>query len=70
MNKSNDQTLFVHRVSEEEIEWILLILYYVYVNYKHLKFEVISALSNIRKKTANESKFRVYEVAQSMLHLF
>ena len=70
LNKSHEKTIFVHRVSEEEMEWILLVLYYIHGNYKHMKFEVIAATGMLRRKCANESKFRICEMAQSMLHLF
>jgi hypothetical protein len=59
LNSTDEFSIFYHRISDEEFEWVLLSLYYIYVNKKHLKFEVISAVNLIVKKCGNECKFRL-----------
>jgi hypothetical protein len=69
LNSPDEFSIFLYRISEEELEWILMSLYYIYIHKKQLKFEVVSALTLIRKKCGNECKFRLTDIAQSLLHL-
>ena len=70
LNTPEDFSLFLHRISEEEFEWLLLSLYYIYVQKKHLKFEVIAAVNLIVRKCGNECKFKLTETGLSLLDLF
>jgi len=53
LNTPEGFSLFYHRISDEEFEWLLLSLYYIYVQKKQLKFEVIAAVNLIVKKCGN-----------------
>ena len=62
-------SIFKYYMSGEEMSIILLTLYHLSVQRKKNKFEILSAINMIHKKAANESMFKLSEVAQSIIHL-